>query len=203
MSDLAGFRAEVLSRLGLPTDDTMAATADLDKAINAALAEYAVEGDWPWLQTEVTINTVSGTPTSPLPTRFVRALYARIGDEELLPRSYNEMIQYANDTDQPRYFTGTTGLIRWVPTPNAVYAVVFGYVQNEVPLVGTTDTPLLPSPYHDYLTVKAARKMAERLRDGPLLQMLRASEAEWMAKLKADQRRTAGLGRVRAFFRGV
>lgn len=203
MADLAGLRAEVLSRLGLPDDDGMAASGDLDRAINAALTEYTVEGDWPWLATETTITTAANDGLYPLPAGFLRGLYAYIGDQELQFRSAGELIVYAQDTDQPRYITGGVGQLKLVPTPNGAYSVVFGYVQSEAELVDDTDTPLLPAAYHDYLVVKAARKMAERIRDGDLLQMLRASEQEWYIKLKGDQRRTASLGRIRTFFRGV
>lgn len=203
MADLAGFRDEVLSRIGLPDDDGMAQPADLNRAINAALAEYAIEGDWPWLQAETTITTVAGTATAALPTDFVRAVSARIGDEEVAYRAPGQVIYLANDRDQPRYYTGGIGVIQWVPTPDSTYDIVLRYVQAEPVLVADGDEPLLPANYHDYITVKAARKMAERLKDPQLLGILRASEQEWYMKLKGDQRRTTSLGRIRSFFRGV
>lgn len=203
MADLAGLRQEVLSRLGLPANDAMAATADLNRAINAALTEYAVEFDWPWLALETTLTTVNGTRTSALPTRFVRALYAYVGDEELEYRSMRDVIPYVGDSDQPRFYTGSAGSIVWVPTPNGAYDVVFGYVQSEPVLTADGDTPLLPAPYHDYIVVKAARKIATRLKDTEMVTLLRAEEQDWLRLMRGEARRTASPGRLHYFYRGV
>lgn len=203
MADLASLRADVLDRLGLPTDDLMAQNGSLDRAINSALKEYAVELDWPWLWTETTITTVNGTRTSALPTRFARALYAYVGDEELEYRSMRDVIEYVGDLDQPRFYTGLSGSIAWVPTPDAAYSVVFGYVQTEPELVAAGDVPLIPDAYDDYIVAKAGRKIATRLRDLELMTALKAEEADWLHRMRGEARRTAALGRIKVFWRGV
>lgn len=195
----------VYSRLGLPTDDGHVTATAVQEALRAALQEYATEADWPWLLSEETITTVSGTRTYALPTGYVRTVYLidASGTAELEYRPRRQLSSYEEDQDRPRFYTGLVGTIALYPKPNGVYTLTHGFVRSEPELTTDGSTPLIPDAFSDFIVVLAARKIAVRRKDAEHKQLLDVEYAQWLQRLLNEQRRTAFLGGVKAVFRGV
>lgn len=201
----AQYRARVYDKLGLPTSDGHVTTAAVTQALNAALQEYATEADWPWLQSEVTVTSASGTATYALPTRYARTLYVidSSGQYELEYRPPRPLATYEGETDRPRFYSGLVGTLKLVPTPNGVYSYRHGYVVSEAEFSADGDVALLPDAYADWLVTIAARKVAVRRKDPELKSMLDAESGQWLQRMRNEVRRTAFLGGVVAVDRGV
>lgn len=198
------FRTRVYDRLGLPTDDGHVTTAQVTSALNAALQEYATEYDWPWLQAEETITTVADDGGYALPTRYGRTLYVtnKATQADLEYRPQRALTAYWGETGEPRFYSGLWGELTLHPTPDAVYTLTHGYVRSEAEFSADGDTALLPDAFADFLVLIAARKIALRRKDVEMHRLLSDEHAAWLSRLRNEVRRTAFLGRVKAFDRG-
>lgn len=201
---LAQYRTRVYDRLGLPTTDAHVPAAQVTSALNAALGEYATEYDWPWLYAEATINAVVNTQGYALPTGYTRTLYVvdptNNADLEYRPR--RALTPYDGETGRPRFYSGLVGTLTLWPTPDGTYTLTHGYVKAETEMVADGDTILLPDQFAGFLVNIAARKIALRRKDTELHRLLSEEHTAWLARLRNEVRRTAFLGRVRAFDRG-
>lgn len=200
----AQYRTRVYDRLGLPTTDGHVTSAQVTSALNAALQEYATEYDWPWLQAEETVTTAADDEGYALPTRYARTLYVLndADNENLEYRPAQALVQYAGRTDRPLYYSGLWGELVLSPTPDAVYTLRHGYVRAEAEFSADGDTALLPDAFAEFLVTIAARKIAVRRKDTELHRLLSDEYQAWVTRLRNEVRRTAFLGRVRAFDRG-
>lgn len=194
----------ILDRTGLPSGDALAQPAALQAAIKHGQRAYGVEGDWPWLQVEETINTVANTSTYSVAVNYRRTNYLFYQGTDLEPRDARDLhLLDAVSTSSPTLYGVTAGSIVLRPTPNAVYALTHGYQRMEAVLAAGSDPVLLPDAYTDYLVSHAALYIAVRLKDADLATLLRAELKDWRDRMAMEQIRASGSRRLRTVWRGV
>ena len=201
----ADLRTKVYERLGLPTTDGLITTTVVNSAINAALENYSSNGVWPWLVSEVAINTVAGTATYALPTNHVRTLYLldTSAFRELNYRPRRMLASYGTLTGKPLYYCYVGMNLRLAPTPDGVYALTHGIRIPDPELTADGSIPLIPTQYSDYIVTIAARLLAVRLKDTELLNILRGEERAWEQRLERVQIQTSAYGRPNTALRGI
>lgn len=136
--NLTEFRAAVLSRMGLPSGDSMFDTTALDLLINAALRQIETEGDWSWLETTETINLIDGTDAYDPASDFVRLLALQVGTSAPLQRRpLKELLYMGGGVGMPVFygFRGDQILLRPVPgSDEDGTELVHTYLRAETPL---------------------------------------------------------------------
>lgn len=155
------FRDAVYRGTGYPTDDQLVTETVIDEAVNSALQLIADEADWPWLHAKATLNTVANTATYALTTVASDLLFVeRLTDPNGYPITEREPFEleetYANTPGTPEFFAVSEDNIFFRPIPNAVLAYSLYYVRAEKTLTADTDTPYLPSRYHDAVVAFAS-----------------------------------------------
>lgn len=116
--NLTEFRAAVLSRMGLPSGDSLFDTTALDLLINAALRQIETEGDWSWLEATETISLIDGTDAYDPAVDFVRTIALQIGTGAPLKRlPVKELLYQGGASGRPVYygFRGDRLLLRPIP----------------------------------------------------------------------------------------
>lgn len=147
--NLTTFRAAVLSRMGLPSGDSLFDTTALDLLINAALRQIETEGDWSWLEATETINTSNGDGSYPLANDWVRTIAVQIGNDAPLKRlPLTELLYMGGASGQPLYFGFRGDELQLRPVPAGVHAVTHTYLRAEAALSADGDEPYLPEPFH-------------------------------------------------------
>lgn len=154
-----------------------------------------------FVETTASFNTVAGTTDYNLPTDLL-AFYGidlTIGGWKfaLLPYNNTERNLQANALatyagQRPRYkLVGmSTGVIRLLPAPGAVYAAVLHYAPSATLLVNTSDSVNLPNGWERYIVLYAAIQMKMKQEDD--VRDLRAELGKMEAELEEiAQRRNA------------
>ena len=137
-------RADVRLEIGNPPTAVLS-DAEINSRINDAYAEIATRYRHPEMRTSAAANTVSGTATYSLPTRYWYATSIRddTNDRPLLPRSIAWInAQDTDTTGQPQYWTREGSTHRFYPTPNGTYSINVYYVQRPVDLSADADTTI-------------------------------------------------------------
>ena len=156
--NLGQFRTAIDRRTGVATD-----TSAQTEWINFVLNELALEERWPWLEKTTTVSLVAGTKSYALPTD-VRTVVSVHDDQEhdYDTGSIRDLALFNRSDDVPSqfgfgYFYATDGLNIFVaPAPSASGTLTVRYIANETALSGDSDSPLLPSSYHQAVVELAA-----------------------------------------------
>lgn len=141
---LSVIRTAVRDEVGNPPTSVLSDN-EIDDRINDSYSEVATRYRHPEMRASAAANTVSGTATYSLPTRYWYAISLRddTNDRVLMPRP-TEWIN-AQDTDTtgpPQYWVREGSNHRLYPTPNAVYSINVFYVQRPVDLSADNDTTI-------------------------------------------------------------
>lgn len=168
MTTLAQLRTAVRDEISEPTPGFWS-NAEIDRWLNRAnydLADAAaVESS-----TSSTVTTVSGTASYALPTGFGQVQQVEFVDPSdatafrlLQPFDISERI---DQVGEPEGYYILGGLLFISPTPDAVYSIKLWYYKAGVTLALDADVPIIPSKYHDLLTLFAVSQ-AKRKADDP------------------------------------
>lgn len=132
------------------------ATAIKLQAISDAQDDFCQRGAWPFLETDVTVNTVSGSwvLTVASDVSSVLSVFDTVDNfnlkymrYETLHNTYSSQItNVAQDTASYFYFKGTE--VRLFPTPNSVRALRVLYMKYPTPIALTSDALTIPLRYH-------------------------------------------------------
>lgn len=140
--NLTELRAAVLSRMGLPSGDSLFDETALDLLINAALRDIETAADWSWLEHTETISLIDGTEAYGLAVDYVRTMALQVGTDAPLKRlPLKELLYQGGAVGQPVYygFRGDELLLR--PIPGAASDgddLVHTYLRAETPLSAGT-----------------------------------------------------------------
>lgn len=193
-------REAVRTRYDLPTfsSSTFITTTHVNALLNASLQAYTAMlceayGD-SYFTTSATAATSAGVGTNALPTRFyklTRLWWVRATDDvvpirranaaELALASYSarSWTEYG-----PRYRLQGTANVQWLPKPDAVYNVVFDYVQLPADLSADGDVFEGGPGWDEWVVNDVCAKIAAREEKDPSVYM--AHRADWEARIRAQ-----------------
>lgn len=197
---LALLREAVRTRYDLPTfsSSTYVTTTHVNAMLNASLQAYTAMlceayGD-NYFTTSAAAVTVASTGTTSLPTRFYKLskLWWLRGTDDVVPirRATVDELGLANyaarswNTYGPRYQLQGASLVRWLPTPNAVYNLVFDYVQLPADLAAEGDTFEGGPGWDEWVVNDVCAKIAMREERDPTAYA--AARADWEARIRAQ-----------------
>ncbi len=180
---LSNIRAEVRLRMGITETDQALTSTVLNTLINAAVRQVNARYEWPWLEARASYTTTAGDAVIPETSDGIRKMrWVRKDNDEIIYRNYRDTADYVNYEGTPVWYTEEGGVYTLLPTPDAAYAVEYGYlVDAETVLSGDTDEPLIPDSSIDLLITRTAVLVARRIRDRELERMFYA-EYERMVK---------------------
>lgn len=136
--NLTEFRAAVLSRMGLPSGDSLFDTTALDLLINAALRQIETAGDWSWLEATETISLIDGTGAYDPAADYVRTMALQLGNNAPLKKLPLKELLYQGAAVGPPVYYGFRGdqlLLRPIPGGDQDGDdLVHTYLRAETPL---------------------------------------------------------------------
>ena len=135
--------------------------------VNAAIQQIATERDWPWLESEATFNTASGTAQYNLPSDWRKTRALIVNGQ---PAAFVNVVQgdnYSSWTDAEAQWSYTidSDQITLYPTPGGVFACTHRYVADEAELSLDASEPTLPARYHWAVIHLAASLAHQRMGD--------------------------------------
>lgn len=199
---LSDIRTDAFDVFGYSSDDPMLdPTTVVNRLVNQAVDQFSKEFDWPWLYSEGTLVTASGTSDYAVPTRWHKTDWLAYEDHALQLISVKDMRSWVGDPDAkgpPAYWhtVGSTE-IRLGPTPDGVYTIDHGYYVYEAELVNDTDVTLIDPQFDDMLVMYVAKKMAMRKGEADDLRWANAEIDEWRKRARSHVRKSKELLRVK------
>jgi len=198
-TSLTNARTYLRARMGLHASDQLAQDTEITYYLNEALAAVSSEADWWWLEEQTSFSTVAGTATYSLPADHKTTKFLWIGDKPLVPKQYQEIVRFTNDTATiPSFYAITDSLVRLSPTPSAVKTVYHYYIKQETPLSSGGDTPLLPTRYDGLWLSCAATMLAERMDNPQKVALHERAYERWLRRARDEARAHRGLVSIRA-----
>lgn len=160
--NLTSLNEALRTRLGVPSSDAFFTDQVCTDLTNAALQYISGQHDWYWLELTETLGTTAGNEavaTAAASQRTI-ALFDGSGIQlEYMP--YHELVRYPGDAESNtlRFFglRGSTLILRPTPLGTVANALTHIYRSSEPRLLTGTDTPLMPSQFHDGIADKAAQ----------------------------------------------
>lgn len=197
---LADLEDRLRHKLGLPSNDQKIPATDLDISINDGMNAMATDFDWPWLMTQETINTISGTAAYSLPAGHVRTLFVSDTNRglDLTALQRRDLTKWVRQTGSPSFYSTYGAAIRFGPTPGAVYVLTHVYIQAESALVDPTDEPLCPDHFSDIIVLYAAIEESTRLKDFSMRNAFMQDIVLWIKRMKDNTRQEASTLRVKS-----
>lgn len=163
-----------LQQRGYATDTATAQT----ELINSAYRRIVGMRRWPFLEvvnSPYTIQTFGDSYPLSTVTNLLHLEAVRIEDPDsstsrplltyLDPQEWRNIQHYNPESGTPRYWTTMDGYLWLWPTPDKDYTVDLDYVKKVSDLSSDSDTPLIPSTYHDVLVWGAIAELCFRERD--------------------------------------
>lgn len=184
MATLAQLRTEVLA-YGF---DTTVYSSRITNWLNEAQGRVSRMVDVPALHSTGSISTVAGTAAYSLASTFLRMDRVYYTDMEwvIYPMDPGDLraTQYpTNQTGRPEQYaivqSGTD--LQFTPIPDGVYSVQYEYWRRPATLTNDSDTPEIPSDYHDILVSYALSKCYRSEDDAQMSQF-------YMAEFQRDVR---------------
>ncbi len=161
--DLQGFIDEARLRYGASVNDQLFTDANMTTLVNAAVRQINLDQDWPWMEAESTVNTVSGSNILTLASDVRRVVRMSHNEQEI--RYFTQRIQsdFYNTTGSPRVYTHEAGNWKVYPTPDGAFTIDYVYVKDGDNVLGNpTDTLLMPSWTVDAVIARTCLMMARR-----------------------------------------
>lgn len=186
--NLTSLLAAVRTRLGVPDTDAFFTDIVLTDLVNASLESLSAQHDFYWLESSESLNTtehVETVATSSSSQRTI-ALFDSTGVQlEYLPM--DRLVRFPKDaeSDTLRFFgyRGSTLVLRPVPATTVSGALTHIYRGVEPRLTGGSDTPLMPSQFHDAIADRAAYLANMRQGDLETAKGYSVLAAEWIEKM--------------------
>ena len=191
--DVDGFETAIRTRMGLNANDPVFTDAVLLVLINAALQRVTSEEDWDWNEKSETIATAASDQDEAVAADYMRTLGLYEADGKPLERVDFDMIQNLTTAESAnvRYFcvSGTQIFLR--PVPNGIFNLTHRYIATEPALASGSDTPVIPTQYHDavadYATYLAYKRVGNPNEAGVFLE----EYARWIALMQRRGHRYA------------
>lgn len=162
---LQDIRDEVRLRAGLGTNEGLFPDTVLTSLINSSIRRQTVMQDWPWLEVKGTVATVASTQTITIANRR-KVNFLSIEGENLRRVAFRNLPDYYNRTGRPQYWTSYADVIYLLPTPDAVYTVDYGVIDDaETALSSDTDEPTWPDWAIDVIISDVCVLVARRKTD--------------------------------------
>lgn len=156
--DLNTMRQVLRVKIGNPnTSDTPDAT--LTRILNAAYRE--IGSKYPFNETRCikSFDTTANVPryTMPLDLAALLRVWDDTNKRKLVKRGVRYMASLPTGVQpgKPRDYVRTRDWMQLIPVPDAVYTIFIYYLTEIADLVGDTDEPVLPLPWHDGIINKA------------------------------------------------
>jgi len=175
---------QLMSALDRKTGMAMDASAKVEW-INEAIQAISTERDWPWLDGLDSFNTADGTASYDNPSDWMRTRLITVAGApaQRIDIADGDAYSVAFDDWRSYYHYALEGNdITFYPTPTAVLAVKHRYVKQEPMLDDGTDTPLMPSQYHQAIVSYAAARVMERMSD-PRAQTFDSEYERWKKRM--------------------
>jgi hypothetical protein len=128
--------------------------------INQRYAWLWSQQEWPFKKNalaNLTVTAGDSTPTMPTGVTVVNRIYNQSGTEVfyLTPDQFDDLYTNQPNTGVPANWTMINSQVYLGPTPDGAYTFKIAYESRMTPLVANTDTPLIPSEYHNILITGA------------------------------------------------
>lgn len=167
--DLATFRSELRTRIGVPDDDAYFTDAVCKQLINATLHKLEGEADWPWLETKETVATVNAQEAYTPGASWIRTIAVKGADSVPLERvSIEEIDADTGSAANPRRFAVIEQKLYVRPIPTGIVNLTHRFIRSEPDLAADGESPLVPSIYHQAIVEAAASfafRRAHRIED--------------------------------------
>lgn len=167
--------------------------------LNEAVQAISEERDWPWLDGYATFSTVAGTAAYDLPTDWkrTRAVTYDGAPANRISIVDGDAYDYGFDDwrGQVSYSIESSDLI-FYPTPQSVVTVKHRYVKQEPLLDNGTDTPLMPSHFHQAIVAYACARVMDRI-DPQRADSFDAEYERWKVRMLDAAARSQQPARVR------
>lgn len=172
------------TRLGLPASDAFFSDQNITDLINAALTYITGRHDWYWLETSEALTTVASTETVDTDADSQRtiALYDDTGVQlEWMALSDLVRIPADAESDTPRFFGYKGSKIVLRPVPASGGATLTHIFRGTEPrLLTGSDSPLMPSQFHDAIADWACYFSGLRQGDLPAAERWQQSGEAWI-----------------------
>lgn len=149
--DLSGFRSAIRTRLGVPSGDSFYTDSVLTDLTNSAIRFLSGEADWRWLEKSETLATATSDFDYAVASDYRRTIAISDADGVILLRKRFDELQFMTtaEDDTPHFFSVYGSNVHVRPVPNSVFNLTHYYVGEETALSSDTDTPALPTRWHD------------------------------------------------------
>tara|TARA_R110000824_G_C15137950_1_gene669727 strand:+ start:832 stop:1359 length:528 start_codon:yes stop_codon:yes gene_type:complete len=157
--------------------------------------------DWPWLHatdatwTATTTNQAVYTAASDLASNWRKTLYIICNDEPLSLLQKQEIIEYATQTGQPRFYAAEGSEIILAPKPDAVYTISHEYIHVPALVTSGSSHHVIYDWAIDLLVYQTAVLAARRLRDSELRAEMESELSQVLTFARDEVRRTRQLPR--------
>ena len=184
--DVDAMEAAVRARLGVSADDPIFTDTVLDAFINSALQKLTSEEDWDWNEKTETITTSASADTEAVAADYMRTIGVYEADGGSLDEVTFERIQQLTTAESAnvRFFVVTGGVLHLRPVPNGVFSLTHHYVSSEASLSTGTDTPALPTQYHDALCDYATYQCFKRVGNPQEGAVFEAQYKDWLGTMR-------------------
>ena len=155
--DLTAFTTALEGRLGIPSTDNFFDSTRKTRLINEAIRAISEEQDWDYLRDEHTFSTAADDSTYDLPADYYRLDSLFLDGIEWPKCSIRDL----RGDENFRGWTEHDGSLVISPTPSSIVDAELIYYKTETALATGTDTPALPTRWHD-LVVEFAAHLGNR-----------------------------------------
>lgn len=192
-------RALVRTRILILNTDSAVTDDVVDSAINSALAQAALEQDWPWLQATTTITTAANTVGYDMPEDWLRTISVSSADDSkagLRLRSINDIDQY-NYTGLPSGYAIFEEQIHLGPTPSGVATYTHRYIRQEAVLEEDEDEPFIPTYWQKGVIEYAAFLIFQMLHKNEEAAGARQAYLDWLIRSRDNIKQSTGSVQVK------
>jgi hypothetical protein len=183
MATLLQLRRMTRNRLGVPANDAFFRDDVMDDAINAAVATFEAERNWPWQlrSTVLTTTDLTGEVTLPTDWRATRSLYADGYEVPNVPPY--ELYAYRDSEGGVTAFAhvGNSLLVRNIPAVGTELELL--YYRAPTFLIQDGDSPDLPADAYPAIVAKAAQLSSTREDDRPSAAAHLIEYTQWIERL--------------------
>lgn len=198
----------VYNRLSVDSSDGLLTPAAITDFIVQANHEISGQHDWPWMQTQETIQTVAGQDSYVPGAMQVAPYNAWYRTIEIRDDMADVTERYSITELDDRWNPNLQGKpVEWAiyadqiilrPVPSGVWNYIHRYIYMEPDLVTSTDTPVMPAMHHFAIVELATYIACRRDRNDARASAALAAYEMWKTEqLKRALRRYDLPGRIR------
>lgn len=194
---LSDIQDQVRALLSVSNSDPFYADSKVTAFVNSVNRRQSARKPWPWLEKQVTLNTVAGTKSYGLPADHRTTLEINGADRSLEVFSRREHVRLQERSGAPAAYVVRNNDIHLLPTPNDAEALVHLYIATPAALVNGTDEPEIPDAFVDWLITETAIQFAIAVGDSERVDALGRIASWWWDSIRDEVRQTRGSTRIR------